>query len=146
MLSQTVEYALRAVTCLAQNADRPLSAKQLSELTKVPHGYLSKVLQPLARGGLLRSQRGLHGGFMLAMPPDTVTILRVVNMVDPINRITTCPLNIKSHGKSLCPLHRKLDDVAALIERAFGGVTIADMLKPSNHSTPLCDLTIGRSA
>lgn len=146
MFSQTVEYALRAVTCLAQNADQSLTAKDLAKLTKVPPGYLSKVLQLLAKGKLLRSQRGLHGGFVLATPPENITILRVVNLVDPINRITKCPLNLKTHSGSLCPLHRKLDDAAALIEKAFGDATIADMLKPSTHLTPLCEVTVGRTA
>jgi Rrf2 family protein len=143
MLSQTAEYALRAVVCLAQQGDKPLTTPQIAALTRVPAGYLAKVLQALARGGIVSSQRGLHGGFTLAVPAEDLTMLRVLGVVDPIQRITTCPLGLKTHGKTLCPLHRKLDDAMGLIEEAFESTTVADVLKSPSKSTPLCEVTVG---
>ena len=65
MFSQTVEYSLRAVVALAQNERKTCTCQELAELTQVPGPYLSKVMQPLVQSGLVRSRRGLHGGFAL---------------------------------------------------------------------------------
>src|SRR5690606_24224619 len=110
LFSQTAEYALRAVVCLAQHADTSLTTQQIAEMTRVPPGYLSKVLQSLARAKLVASQRGIGGGFTLLRPPDKITILDVLNIVDPLVRIKTCPLGLKSHGTKLCALHRRIDE------------------------------------
>jgi Rrf2 family transcriptional regulator, nitric oxide-sensitive transcriptional repressor len=140
LFAQTTEYALRAVVCLAQNADRPLTTQQIADMTKVPPGYLSKVLQSLGRAGIVQSQRGVHGGFALSVPATKLTILRVVNVVDPIRRIRTCPLNLESHGTHLCQLHRRMDEAMASIEKAFGQTTISELLASPNRSTPLCEV------
>src|SRR5690349_12957032 len=117
MISQTVEYALRATVYLADQAPEPRTTEQISAVTRVPHAYLSKVLQNLARAGVVASQRGLHGGFILARPAEHLTILEVVNAVDPIRRIRQCPLGIATHGTFLCPLHRRLDEALASVEQ-----------------------------
>ncbi len=90
MLSQTVEYALRAVVYLAGQGGEPQTNEQISTATKVPSAYLSKVLQSLGRAGVLQAQRGVRGGFSLLRAPAKLTILEVVNAVDPIQRIRTC--------------------------------------------------------
>src|SRR5262249_25662735 len=110
MFSQSVEYALRAVVHLAARAPAARSTDPLAAATKVPRPYLSKLLQRLSRKGLVHTQRGLGGGVTLAKSPAELTILEIVNAVDPIRRIQTCPLELASHGVRLCPLHRRLDN------------------------------------
>jgi DNA-binding IscR family transcriptional regulator len=68
-----------------------------------------------------------------------VTILEVVNAVDPIRRIQSCPLDLASHGMRLCPLHRRLDNALALVEDAFRQTTLAEVLAEPGASVPLCD-------
>src|SRR6059058_5380797 len=106
MFSQTVEYALRAVVHLADRAPEPRTTEQIAEATRVPKAYLAKVLQGLVRAGIVRSRRGLHGGVSLARPAAELTILEVVNAVEPIARIRECPLGLTAHGIRLCPLHK----------------------------------------
>lgn len=139
MFSQTVEYALRAIVFLADAGDDAVINRTIAERTQVPPGYLSKVLQSLGRAKLVTSRRGPIGGFVLARLPDDITVLDVINAVDPIKRINTCPLDLKSHGSTLCPLHRKLDDAIAQIESAFASTSIADLLATSSPSRPLCE-------
>ncbi len=141
MLSQTAEYALRVITFLASTQGAPVTTRQIAVGTRVPEGYLSKVLQSLSRAKLVHSQRGLHGGSVLAREPDEISVFDVVEAVDPIQRIQTCPLGIKSHGLKLCALHRRLDDAMAMVEKAFRRSTIAEMLAEQNGSTPLCETT-----
>ncbi|MEQ8849409.1 Rrf2 family transcriptional regulator [Botrimarina sp.] len=139
MLSQTVEYALRTVVHLAANAPDSCTTAQLSDATRAPAAYLSKVIQALVRAGLLQSQRGAGGGVALAVSPQELTILDVVNAVDPIGRIESCPLGIASHGKRLCPLHRRLDGALAAVETAFASTTLAEVLAEPTDSPPLCE-------
>jgi Rrf2 family transcriptional regulator, nitric oxide-sensitive transcriptional repressor len=146
MLSQTVEYALRATVYLADQAPAGRTTEQIAEVTRVPQAYLSKVMQGLARAGVVKSLRGIHGGFLLVKRPEELTILEVVNAVDPIQRIRTCPLGLSAHGVNLCPLHRRLDQALASVEEAFGGTTLAEVLAEPTTSIPLCDGITGDSA
>jgi Rrf2 family protein len=138
MLTQTVEYALRAVAFLGQQSPEARTTDQISRATKVPKPYLSKVLQSLVHAGILHSQRGIGGGISLAKNPDELTILEVVNAVDPIQRIKTCPLGLAAHGVHLCPLHQRLDDAMASVEEAFRNTTLAEVLAEPTSSVPLC--------
>ncbi len=139
MFSQTSEYALRAVVWLAAQQAKPQTTLQIAATTRVPAGYLSKVLQALGRASLVTSQRGLYGGFTLTRPPELISVLEVINAVDPIQRIETCPLGLKSHGQELCALHRRLDTAIAQIEKVFSESTIADLLSEPTSSQPLCE-------
>ena len=142
MISQTAEYALRAIVYLADQSESPQTTQQIAEVTRVPAGYLAKVMQSLSRSGLVRAQRGLHGGFTLAIPAKQLTVLDVVQAVDPLRRIEHCPLGIEGH-QTLCPLHRRLDNAVAMVEKALGSTTIAEVLadpKRGKGPKPLCSL------
>jgi Rrf2 family protein len=138
MISRTAEYALRAAVCLAADPGRPFTTPELARLAQVPAGYLAKVMQSLVRSGLVRSRRGKGGGFVFAIPPGEVTVLNVVGAVDPLRRLGGCPLGLPTHAGGLCPLHRRLDDAAASVERAFGATSIASLLDGPGHAVPLC--------
>lgn len=138
MFTQTVEYALRALVALAAKPNSPQTNGQLAEVTKVPGPYLSKVLQMLTQEGLVKAHRGAQGGFTLGLPANRISLLQAVNAVDPIQRIETCPLGLKAHGKRLCPLHKKMDAALAQMQQAFGSTTLADLLAEPSTSVPLC--------
>ncbi len=141
MISQTSEYALRAVVHLARQPDGAATAKAISAATQVPVGYLQKVLRMLARAKILEAQRGTGGGFALAQAPAAVSVLDVLNATDnEIARIERCPLGIKGHTR-LCALHRMLDRELANAERAFASTSIADLLTDSGEAGPLCDVS-----
>jgi len=141
-----VEYALRAVVQLASIAPRASTTAELAVVTQVPAAYLAKVLQALVKAGIVESHRGASGGVSLAHPPERLTILDIVNATDPIQRITTCPLDLKTHGTKLCPLHRRLDAALAQVEQAFGKTTLAEVLGDSSTIKPLCEVHTKRSA
>ena len=127
MMSQTAEYALRAVVDLAYHFGSTRTTQQIGAATKVPTGYLAKVLQDLAKHRIVSSQRGLGGGFTLSRSPKSLSVLDVLLAVDPPRRIRECPLGLTSHAHSLCPLHQRIDDAMALIEASFRATTIADV-------------------
>lgn len=139
MISQTVEYSLRAAVVLAQTGGVPCTAQRLSEITDVPRPYLAKVMQELVRAGLVNSRRGLHGGFELARSATELTIWDVIEAVEPFQRIHKCPLRISSHAGGLCPLHRQLDDAMELVERSFRATTLAALVNDPSGRSPLCE-------
>lgn len=135
MISQTAEYALRAMVFLAMRG-QAATTEQIAQVTKVPPGYLSKILQQLGRARLVNSQRGLGGGFVLSRPIDQISVLDVVNAVDPIEPIKKCPLGIESHGFNLCPLHKRISEATAAVEQAFAKSTLLELVQESQ--APLC--------
>ena len=144
MFSQTVEYALRAVVHLADQAPSPRTTDQIATATLVPKAYLSKVLQGLCHAKIVQSRRGLGGGMVLTKSPSDLTILEVVNAVEPIGRIRECPLGLTAHGVRLCPLHKRLDNAMAMVEDAFRQTTLAEILAEPTKSHPLCEFPSSR--
>ncbi|GMQ80493.1 MAG: RrF2 family transcriptional regulator [Planctomycetia bacterium] len=140
MLSPTVEYSLRAIVTLAQHAGGPCTAERIAALTHVPRPYLSKLMHAFVRAGMVRSQRGPRGGFVLTRPASELTIWDVVEVIDPIKRIRECPLGIDSHGCTLCPLHRRLDHALELVEQSLRDTSLAEVLKEPGSPTPLCEV------
>ena len=134
MISQSTEYALRAIVLLARHQGDLLSTHRIAEETRVPSHYLSKVLQGLSRSGLVESRPGRSGGIVFPHDPRRVTVLQVVTAIDPLRRIRECPLGI--HGKDLCPLHRRLDEAMEVAESALARSTIAELVAGS--SPALC--------
>ena len=102
-------------------------------------------MQTLAKAGL-SSQRGPHGGFSLMVDPNELTVFDVVEVIDPVRRIHTCPLGISDHGTNLCALHRLLDSTSLMIERQFRKVTIQSIIQQRvNESHPLCPFPTHRN-
>jgi Rrf2 family transcriptional regulator, nitric oxide-sensitive transcriptional repressor len=139
MFTQTVEYALRAMVCLANANASPQTRSRLVEQTKVPSAYLAKVMREMNRAGLVHAQRGVNGGFTLAKPAEEVSLLEVMNAVDPLPRIPVCPLNLRGHGSRLCGLHRYLDDSMAALESSLAKKSLADLVAEKTGSIPLCE-------
>tara|TARA_R110002110_G_scaffold223449_1_gene437349 strand:- start:690 stop:1148 length:459 start_codon:yes stop_codon:yes gene_type:complete len=128
MISQTAEYALRAIVFLGNEKGVPHTTAQISKATKAPSSYLSKVMQRLTAQGIVGSKRGLHGGFTITKPLTGLTMLDIVNAVDPMLRIHECPLGNKTHEKNLCPLHQNMDAAMEQAEEAFRKVTVDSLL------------------
>lgn len=137
MISQAVEYSLRAMGILAESPSAALTVQTIAERGQIPAAYLSKLLQGLTRAGLVTAQRGVGGGYVLARSAAEITLADVVNVVEPLQRITRCPLGKPGH-LTLCPLHRRLDDALATIEQAYRSTTLADLCKEAQGAAPLC--------
>ncbi len=139
MISQTAEYALRAMVFLAMRAAGS-TGQEIAKATQVPPGYLSKVMQQLARAKLVKSQRGIGGGFILAKEPSQISILDIVNAVDPIEKLTICPLGVQGHGLNLCPLHKRVSEATAQVEKAFAESLLSELILESKN--PLCSVPL----
>ncbi len=129
--TRTAEYALRAVAELARNTE-VLNSDEMSLRTQVPRPYLMKVLQQMQDAGLVESTRGKMGGWRLQPgKSDTLTMYDVMQAVDPISRIHTCPLNLPEHAEKLCPMHAALDAVFAKMEQDFKAAKVINLVDKS---------------
>lgn len=139
MFSQTAEYALRAIVWLAGQADGPIGNQRIAEETQVPVTYLAKILHALVQAELISSRRGAGGGFELIVDPSELTVLDVVNAVDPIERLDGCPLKLKMHAKRRCSMHASLDEAVDKVQEVLAGHTIAELLKDKSRPRPMLD-------
>lgn len=142
MISQTSEYALRAMVDLCYHQSESRTTQEIAQATQVPAGYLAKVLKDLARQGLIQARRGPNGGFSLEHDPTRITVYDVFAAVDPPRRITKCPLNLPEHRAQLCPLHQRLDDTLAMVEKAYRDTTIAEITAPPQPRSRVANATL----
>jgi Rrf2 family nitric oxide-sensitive transcriptional repressor len=140
MFSQTAEYALRAMACLALSPEEMVPTSALAATTQVPSNYLAKVLQQLAAANLVTGRRGVGGGYRLTRHPRDINLLEIINAVGILKRIEECPLGIGTHGTRLCALHRTMDRATAAVIDVVRGVTLHDLVsEPGEVSRPLCE-------
>jgi Rrf2 family protein len=89
-LSGKLEYAMLALLALVDSFERnqPLQISQIAALQNIPRRYLEQILTALRRGGLIKSVRGQHGGYILAQNPARITFLDAVNCMEDIDTST----------------------------------------------------------
>jgi Rrf2 family nitric oxide-sensitive transcriptional repressor len=139
LLSEAAESGLKAVLWMANDPKKSFKVKEIAEGIQAAPGYLVKVLQDLAKSGLVSAKRGSQGGFCLIRSPGQISALDVISAVDPIERIKSCPLKLTEHGQHLCELHRRIDDALAKVEETFRSVSIEQLLNASGQPMPLCN-------
>lgn len=129
MLSQTAEYALRAVLYLAERGHPgAVPVDEIADALGIPANYLSKTLQVLARGRVLSSLRGPHGGFQLAVAPEDLSLMRVVAPFDPIVETRRCLLGRpECSDRNPCAAHDKWKATAEKVAHFFRSTTVADV-------------------
>lgn len=131
MLSDTAEYALRAVLFIADNQDQGMvRVEPLAEALRVPRNYLSKTLYALTKAGVLTSMRGPRGGFALALPAEEMTLNRVVEVFDSIEAKRSCILGrTQCNDANPCPAHHRWKGIAEQIAEFFRSTTVADLIR-----------------
>jgi Rrf2 family protein len=143
LVSQTAEYALRAMAGLATlPPDQPVRATDLSAATGIPSHYLSKVLRRLVLAGLLRSQKGQGGGFALARTPDQISFMDILTAVDAYPEDGRCAFGWDVCDEvHPCPLHGSWSRLNDQIRAWATGTTLADV-RDFNRSDAHIELPI----
>lgn len=137
MLSQTAEYALRAVLYLArQEEGRRVQTSELAEALSIPRNYLSKTMSTLVGRGVLDSARGPRGGFRLAIRPTALTVARVVDTFDPPGARSGCLLGGgPCRPDDPCSAHGRWSGVALTVRTFFIETTVADLVADAPPGT-----------
>ncbi|MDD2239363.1 MAG: Rrf2 family transcriptional regulator [Kiritimatiellae bacterium] len=126
IISKSSEYGLRAALYIAA---RPVgdyvSIGEMSQKLGISFHFLTKILQKLTQGGLLKSRRGAKGGIALAKPADTISLLDIVENVDGADLFGGCILGLVGCGvKRPCPLHQHWSRERTRIEAMFRKMTL----------------------
>jgi Rrf2 family protein len=105
--SKATGYGIRALAYLANHANgRACGLREIAEAEHIPPLYLSKLLGELRRHRFIRSSKGIHGGYELVRPPQTITLWEVFQLLEPDPDLDSC---ILGHGgcnpEAACPLH-----------------------------------------
>ncbi|MBE7492579.1 MAG: Rrf2 family transcriptional regulator [Planctomycetes bacterium] len=131
MFSQASEYALRALTILAEGGGQDwVLTSHLAERARIPVHYLAKVLQTLARRGLLESQRGRQGGFRLARAPSGITAWDVVSELDDSRALYGCVMGeSECSDATACPLHSLWKTIRDRFIRVLQTTTLEDLAR-----------------
>jgi len=129
--SRSAEYAIRALIPLARLPTGEFAlVKTLAAQTGIPSHFLAKILQDLARLGLLKSTKGPHGGFRLNQPPEEITMLRIVEAMDGPGRYNGCiGGSPECHDRVACAMHDGWMALRSRIMDYLGGTSIADLAK-----------------
>lgn len=131
MLTRTAGYALHAALTIAERgADgRTVRANEVAQALSIPANYLAKILQTLARSGVLISVRGRNGGFRLAAAPSEIRLLSVVDPFDDLGRARQCLLRRGACTEvGGCPAHEEWRAASTPAFKFFESRTLADLL------------------
>ena len=128
-ITRASDYAVRVMIHLAGlPPGSTVRQSVLSQATDVSGHFLSKVLQQLVRSRLIRSQRGSGGGFVLAVPAASVSLLDVVEAIEGPVRLNQCLMEGPScERKSWCPAHQVWAEAQAAIVNVLGAASMASL-------------------
>jgi Rrf2 family protein len=143
-LTKKADYGLMALKYLAEQSagpasnPAPASAKDIADAYHIPPQLLAKILQTLARAGLLVSSAGTYGGYMLARPARDISAFEVIRAIDGPLFITSC---ITIHGTcdldSHCTIKEPLRKVNDSIKELLSGIRIGDLVEsPDPNQRP----------
>lgn len=135
-LSRTVDYALRATMLLAQEeTPQPIPCSQLAKQGDMPERFLLQILRSLVTHGILRSTRGVDGGYTLVRSPSDVSLLEIIEAIEgpvgvPEDESPPNGAVSAAHGR----LHHALQEVAESMRKQLSTIKIAHLLaKPNNN-------------
>ncbi|HEX6663579.1 MAG TPA: Rrf2 family transcriptional regulator [Gaiellaceae bacterium] len=129
-VSAKADYALRATIELAAAGDGPVKGERIAQAQEIPLKFLENILGDLRHAGLVRSQRGVDGGYWLARPADEITVAAVVRAVEgPIANVRGIGPEQVSYAGSAERLRDVWIAVRANLRAVLEQVTIADLAR-----------------
>ncbi|MBI1247713.1 Rrf2 family transcriptional regulator [bacterium] len=142
-LSRTVAYALQATMQLAvSESDAPVPCSQIAAKGEMPERFLLQVLRSLVNHGVLRSTRGVDGGYMLIRTPDEISLLDVIEAIEgPLD--SKLPITASPDDPTHQNLQQALKDVTATARTQLESIKIAHLIQvpeateESNLSSPV---------
>lgn len=136
-LTQKSKYAARALVELALNeCGETLGVAEVARRQHIPERFLEQIFGELRRTGVLESRRGAHGGYCFAMPPEELTVLDIVEILDGAVRPARCSAGGVCYIKDapLCVTSQVWDEARVALEEVFGRYSIAQLAEAERES------------
>ncbi|MBN2097535.1 MAG: Rrf2 family transcriptional regulator [Candidatus Omnitrophica bacterium] len=130
LITRDSDYAIRALCFIAKSKNRIVNVSELTAQLKIPRPFLRKILQTLNKNGLLYSYKGKAGGFELAMRPNKIFVLKIMQIFQGELKLNECFLkkapcpNVKR-----CKLKKKVDKIQEYVFRELKVVSLSYLMK-----------------
>ena len=136
-LSTRTRYGMRAVIELAQHeGNRPLQLKAIAERQDISVKYLEQLMSMLRSAGFVRSVRGSKGGYILARPPEQITLSEIFRSLEGPVTTAECTEDPEYCERSAdCAAQEVWVQVEQAIEGVLSGITLADMVRKTQEQT-----------
>lgn len=132
LITRASEYAILSLIVLSK-ADSPVDSETLSLKLSIPKSFLAKILQALAKNNILKSFKGVNGGFTLALAPKDISMLHVMTSVEgKAPTVFDCASSIKdcpSNQAQICSIWPFLHKLQGKIDFFLADLTLADILQ-----------------
>jgi FeS assembly SUF system regulator len=132
-LGKLTDYALVLMTCIARGHDVSVrTARDLAAETKLPVPTVSKLLKELLQSGLLVSQRGTKGGYMLAKKPREISIIEIMAALEGPFALTECSTDVIGLCglEESCPIKNNQRVINQAVRGALERITLAELIQP----------------
>jgi FeS assembly SUF system regulator len=143
-VTKLADYGIVILTYLAARRENTYNARDIANLVNLPLPVVSKVLKLLGKSGLVKSQRGIKGGYGLAHPPEKITIAAIIRAVEGPIAVTECSTNRDCDLQTGCPVRTNWHLINQAIQSALEKISLAEMTRPM--AQPLVSLTVPGSA
>jgi Rrf2 family protein len=129
IITRATEYAIRAILYMAgKPAGEIVLKKDICQAQEITPAFLTKILQPLIKAGIVGSQRGVGGGFFLARPPQEITLLDVISSQEGPVYLNQCLIEDNSCEREFfCPVHGAWSEIRQEFMTALSRHTFADL-------------------
>ncbi len=135
-ITQAADYAIRSMLYIASlPEDRPILKNEVAESQDIPRSFTAKILRVLVHAGLLKSTRGVKGGFTLARPASEINMLEIVEATDGPIRLAACAIQAGDcEQASNCPSQAVWNTVQEQITATLRGANLEDLVSaPRRH-------------
>ncbi|MGI6469238.1 MAG: Rrf2 family transcriptional regulator [Syntrophomonadaceae bacterium] len=131
-INQATDYSFRVVLYLStQPRGAVVDANTIAQTQCIPMRYLFKIMPTLTRAGIITSQRGVGGGYILAKDPAEISLLDVIEAIEGPIRLNRCLIDeqfCSKHGPPDCPVHNALAGIQRRLTAEFDKVRFSDLL------------------
>ncbi len=129
LVTRDTDYAVRALCYIAGKKSGLVSVTELVSELKIPRPFLRKLLQVLGKSGIVRSTKGVGGGFRLALPVSKIKLSRLIEIFQGRFEMNDCLFKKKiCPNKSTCPLRKKIDGIGKYVRDQLNDITIGSLL------------------
>ncbi len=126
MPTNRTDYGIRALIYLANHQGTHAKAADIGAAMDIPTGFLQQVLQELQRGRLVSSRSGPSGGYLLARPPEDITILEIVEALEGPLQTSECALRGgPCHWDEVCAMHWVWSSARTALSDSLRAATLA---------------------
>lgn len=130
LITRDTDYALRALCYIAKHNGNRIAVSELVKELKIPRPFLRKILQILDRKGILKSHRGLRGGFLLGKSADRIFLFELIKIFQGPFSLNECFLKkLPCPNKGSCILRKKINRIEGYVISQLQPITIASLLR-----------------